>query len=122
MKDFIASLANEDLVNLSADLQVQLEKGTATRPVLWLLCRSRARAVSALRMLADVNVTKAADIITLQAQVHSYGEMMEDCQALLNRGRDADLQLAEDERMNIADALDPEEARALGLDKTPEDT
>lgn len=122
MKDFIASLSNEELVTLSVDLQVQLEKGTGTRPVLWLLARTRERAASALALLADVNVTKPTDILTLQHQVHSYRELMEDCRALLTRGRDADRQLAESERINIADALDPEEARALGLEATPEDT
>lgn len=122
MKDFIEQLNLERLSELSIDLQVQLEKGTATRPVLWLLCKAKRRAAEAAAALYRCDPTGTADIIILQSKVELYDMLMQDCQELLTRGAEADRQIDENERFDMVDLLDPDEAQALGLKQTPEDT
>lgn len=122
MKDFIEELSLNQESDLGVDLMVQLEQGTGTRPVLWLLCRAKKRAASAIATLARADVTQTAALIILQSQIQLYDELMMDCQALLARGREADRRLKESEREEIADALDIDEARAAGFEQTPEDT
>lgn len=127
MKDAISILAefslfrDEALAELAIDLHVQLEQGTATRPVLWMLVRARERAAEALQGLSEVDATKTAQIIVLQGQVQFYREMVEDCRALMSRGKEADSLIDENERAEIADILEVEDARAMGLKPTPED-
>lgn len=121
MKDFIEDLGLNEMAEIGIDLQVQLEDGTGTRPVLWLLCKARRRAASALADLAKVKPTDTVGIITLQSLVQSYDELMLDCREMLTRGKDADRQLQESERIEIADALDIDEAQELGVAQTPED-
>ena len=121
MKDAIIALSQEQLAQLSIDLQVQLEHGTATRPVLWLLKGARDRAAQAMRDLIDIKATDAVGIVLLQNTVQQYSDMVEDCRQLLARGKEADREIDENVRTEIADVLDIDEARELGLTKTPED-
>lgn len=129
MKDATASLCLtvvphiqiKDVAELAIDLQVQLEKGTGTRPVLWLLTQARAKAAEAMFSLATIDPTQTAQIITLQTQIQLYGELVEDCRDLLTRGKESDRQINESTRIEIADALSIDEARELGLQQTPED-
>ncbi len=121
MKDPIEDIANERLVEMAIDIQVQLEKGSGTRPVLWMLLRARARAATALFGLAKVDPAKIEDIRHLQNEVNLYADMIEDCQALVLRGSEADREIHEQDRLEIADLLTPEDAREAGLDQTPED-
>lgn len=121
MKDQLIELAKNRIVEVSIDLQVQLEKGTATRPVMWLLDRTRERAAQAMRDLVSIKATDAVGIILLQNTIQQYHDMVEDCRALLARGKEADRELDESTRIEIADALDLDEAREMGLAQTPED-
>jgi hypothetical protein len=131
MKDAISSLAitmvpnleygEKQIADLAIDMQVQLEKGTGTRPVLWLLVRARRRAADAIFTLTTIDPTQTAAIITLQSQIQLYAELMEDCREMLTRGREADRKIDEEDRIEIADVLSIDEARELGLQQTPED-
>lgn len=121
MKDFIERLGAGQLADISIDLKVQLEQKTAIRPVLWLLCNAKRRASNAIADLVRVDVTKTSQILILQNEVLLYEQLMADCEALIALGREADALLDESDRLEIVDALTPEDARAAGLEQTPED-
>jgi hypothetical protein len=105
MKDPIDELGNEQLYLLAADLQVQLEKGTANRPVLFLLMTARAKARGAIKSLVNVDATEIDAIIGFQAEIRLYGDLIDNCQALILRGREADSQIAESERSELAELI-----------------
>ena len=71
MKDFLAALSDDHLVNLSIDLMVQLERGTGTRPVLWLLCRARKRAADFDMATRTRALDDARDSILSQKATHA---------------------------------------------------
>lgn len=122
MKDALTELGLNGVIDLAIDVHVQLEKGTGTRPILWLLASARERAAQAMRNLVEIDPTDTAKIIILQGQAAAYSDLIDDCRALLNRGKEADRQLDEAARIEIADVLSIDEARDLGLQQTPEDT
>lgn len=122
MKDFIEQLGAGHLADIAIDFKIQLEKKSSIRPVLWLLCRAKRRASSAISDLVRVDVTKTSQIVLLQSQIEMYDILMQDCEALLALGHEADHEIDEADRMDIVDALSPEEARAAGLVQTAEDT
>lgn len=105
MKDPIEALSEEHLYALAADVQVQLEKGTGTRPVLWLLAQQRAKANEAMGKLVDVDATETEAIRTLQNEIRLYGDLVTSCQELIVRGREADAQIAERDRSDMADIV-----------------
>ena len=121
MKDFLEQLSASHLADLAIDFQVQLEKKTSIRPVLWLLARAKRRAATAMADLVRVDVTKTSQILILQNEVLLYEQLMQDCEALLALGHEADHEIDEMDRLDIIDALSPEEARQAGLVQTPED-
>lgn len=124
MKDPIDELGNEHLYLLAADLQVQLEKGSANRPVLFLLSEARKKARVAIVKLIEVSASETEAIRELQAEVRLYGDMIESCQALIMRGREADSLIAESDRSDLANVvgdMSPEDRRILGLQQQDDD-
>lgn len=118
MKDPIEDLANEQLYLLAVDLKVQLEKDTAMRPVLYLLTQQRKKAVAAISKLVDVDPTETAAISALQAEIRLYSDLIQSCQELLVRGREADSLIDETERndmMEIIAGMTPEQQRLHGF-------
>jgi len=122
MSDPIEAIARQQLIDMSIDLQVQLERGTGTRPMLWLLARARTRAIVAVFSIVKIDPSKADEIRMLQNEVNLYSDLIDDCRALLARGNEEDRELDEQDRMEIADLLTPEDAQRAGLKQTPEDT
>lgn len=122
MKDPVAEIATSQLIEMAIDVQVQLERGSGTRPVLWLLQRSRTRAVDAIFALTKIDPAKAEDIRHLQNEISLYDDMIADCRELLNRGKEADRELDEQDRHTLAGLLTPEDAREAGIEQTAEDT
>ena len=122
MNEPIETIARQRLIEMAIDLQVQLERGSGTRPVLWLLARARARAVTAIYSMVKIDPTRADEIRMLQNEVNLYGDLVDDCKALLARGQEEDRELDEQDRIEIADLLSPEDAQRAGLKQTPEDT
>lgn len=122
MKDPITEIATAQLIALAIDVQVQLERGSGTRPVLWLLQRSRERAAVAIFALAKIDPTKAEDIRHLQNEISLYDDMITDFRELMARGKEADRELDEQDRHTLSDLLTPEDARAAGIEQTAEDT
>ena len=120
--DPIENIARQRLIDMAIDLQVQLERGSGTRPMLWLLARARTRATAAMFSMCKVDPKKADEIQMLQNEINLYADLIEDCRALLARGKEEDRELDEQDRIEIADLLSPEDAQAAGLKQTPEDT
>ena len=116
--DAISAAARAVLIEMQIDLKVQLERGTGTRPMLWLLASARNKAVEAIRKIIEVDATEVAAIQSLQAEVRLYGDMMESAHEMLNRGREADHELNEEDREAIADYLTTDEAREAGINQT----
>jgi len=102
--DPIEKLGNEQLRLLAADLMVQLENGTALRPVLWMLVQARKRAAKAVAMFIDLDIGDTVDVPTLrklQAEICIYDDMVRSCRELLAIGREAELRVGEDDRLAI---------------------
>jgi hypothetical protein len=121
--DPIERIAEERLYELSVDLQVQLEKGTGTRPILWMLVQARKKAAAATTQLVLADAEKPADIRKCQAAILLYDDLIDLCRALLKRGKEADYRIHESDREELADLtrdLSPEEQRMTGLE--PEGT
>lgn len=120
--DAISAAARAVLVENYVDVKVQLERGTGTRPVLWLLARQRNQAVDALRKLVEIDASEHESIRALQAEIRLYGDLVESCRDLMVRGREADREIHEQDREAIADLVENEpEARAMGLQPQHED-
>jgi len=105
MNDPIELLADQELAKLAADLQVQLEKGTALRPVLFLLNEQRRRAANALVMMMDVDPTDVSAIMRLQADAKLYDDMVSRCRNLISEGKAAYSRITEAERLELEEAV-----------------
>lgn len=124
MKDPNEALADDQLYELAADLQVQLEKGTGTRPVLWLLAEQRAKARAAMIKLVEVDATETEAIRSLQNEIRLYGDLVTACQNLILRGIEADAMIAEKDRSDMAEIIgnmSPDERRLHGFQQQSED-
>lgn len=118
MHDPIEKLADDKLYELAADVMVQLERGTGTRPVLYMVDQARARAAKAILMMMDVDAENASDIRKLQAEMKLYDDMIASARMMLQRGRNADSKIREANRAEIEDLahdLSPEERRLYQL-------
>lgn len=105
--DPFSGIGNEALFEIAADLQVQLERGTARgmRPVLWLLIAQRKKASEAISKLIDVDACEQEAIRSLQNEVRLYGDLVESCRALLSAGREADSEIAEKDRSEMSEII-----------------
>ena len=121
MKDAITELGKAQLITDYLDITVQLEKGTGTRPVLWLLRDARQNATVSMRKLVEVDASETDAIRSLQAEIRLYGDLMESCARMMVRGKEADREIDDDERRQFAEMLTPEAARDLGIETPPED-
>jgi hypothetical protein len=118
MKDPITGLADARLLDLAADLQVQLEKGTGTRPVLWLLSMQREKATDAIRKLIEIDASETDAIRSLQNEVRLFGDLIESCRSLMERGKTADRKIRESDRealSELVEGLDDDERRFIGV-------
>jgi hypothetical protein len=116
--DAISAAARAVLIDMYLDLKVQLEKGTGTRPMLYLLATARNKAVGAMRQMIDIDVTEIEALRALQAEVRLYGDMMDAAKDMLGRGKEADREVFEEDREAVADFLTTPEARDAGVDQT----
>lgn len=118
----IEGLARAKLVEMCLDLSVQLERGTGTRPMLWILSQARARAADAIFALAkmDISADKIDEMRALQNEITLYGDMMESAKKMLIRGTEVDQEMTEEDRLAIAEFLTTDQAREIGV-QTSED-
>lgn len=121
MKDPIDGLAEARLTMLAADVQVQLEKGTSNRPVLWLLTKQREKAVEAIIKLVEVDASEESAIRALQNEVRLFGDLVEHCRDLMEVGRSEMRKIKEYDRDVMAElvgGLDEETQRLIGVQPT----
>ena len=121
MSDAIEAVARARLIHMSLDLKVQLERGTGTKPMLWLLASQRNKAVDAIVKMMEIDVAEIDAMRSLQAEVRLYGDMMTAAKELVSRGREADGEVNEEAREEIATFLTEAEARELGINQATED-
>lgn len=117
--DPIERIADEHLREIYYDVMVQLERGTGTRPVLWVLTEARKKAAAAIVQMTLIDPTRIEDLRTCQATIRVYDEMVLLFRDLMKRGKDADRTIHEQEREEIGDLvhdLSPEEQRMAGLE------
>jgi hypothetical protein len=122
--DPIFRLADEQMRALSIDLMVQLEKGTAMRPVLWLLAKAREKASKAFVMFIDADPADVKLIQQLQSEVKLYDDMILSCRELLALGKEADLAIRESDRQaldEIVSEMTDEERRLNQLEPRGQD-
>lgn len=122
--DTLETLSDEQLRLLAIDLQVQLEKGTGTRPVVYLLSMQRQRAVLAMTGIINADPEEAKIIRGFQQEIQLYHDLIGHCREMLNRGREADRRIDEEERASLEIAIEgmsEEERRALRIEPRGDD-
>lgn len=122
--DPIEKLGDEQMRELAADVFVQLEKGTAMRPVLFMLVRARQRASKAITMFIDANAEDPKVIRKLQNEIALYDDMVTSIREMLARGREADTRISENDRNaidEIASEMSEEDRRLHGLQPRGQD-
>ena len=116
--DPIVELAEKRLRELAVDVEVQLEKGTAMRPVLWLLIQARKRASGAMKLFLDVDPADAKAVRMIQIELKVYDDMVSNLRLLVARGKEADHAIAEQDRTEMSEAvmhMTEDERRMYGL-------
>lgn len=117
MNGAIEKLAISRLIERSADLEVQLEKGVGTAPVVNLLAKAREAAASALFSLVMVDPTETAKVQQYQNEVRRYDDLVAFVREVIIEGKEADRRLIEAEREEFDDIINSPEVRreqALG--------
>lgn len=121
--DPVGRIADERLSELAIDLQVQLEKGTAMRPVLYLLLEARKKAVAATIQLSIVDPSDAQAIRICQMAIGMYDDMVTSCRDLLKGGKEARFRIHERDRAEMEDIIvDPQERELFNLEPQGEDS
>lgn len=103
--DPILRLGDEQMRVLAADLQVQLERGTGTRPVAYFLARARQMAAKAIVLFMDADPEDIALIRRLQGEIKLYNDMVTSAQQLMAAGREANARIAESDRAELEEVI-----------------
>lgn len=118
--DPILRLGDEQLRLLAADLQVQLERGTGTRPVLYMLAQARQKAAKAMVLFLDADPEDKPLIMRLQREMTLYNDMVTSAQALLSAGREANQRILEQDRSELEEVImnmTDDERRLYGIER-----
>ncbi len=105
MLDALSSAALDRAVTLSADVEIQLKGGGGRAPVLALLAKARAAAVTAIVKLAEVDPEDPKAVRALQNDIKCFDRIVEWLREIVADGFDADEELAAREREQLADAV-----------------
>lgn len=103
--DPILRLGDEQLRLLAADLQVQLERGTGTRPIAFMLAKARQKAAKAMVLFLDADPEDTPLIRRLQRELTLYNDMVTAAQELMAAGREANQRIAETERAELEEVI-----------------
>jgi hypothetical protein len=113
-RDPIEALSDLRLLELSADLQVQLERGTGTRPMLWILSKARQQAAAAIVQFSILDPTDVAAVRLCQTEIARYDDLVRWCRDLLAAGREIEEKMNEQDREDISSLFTPDEAHMHG--------
>lgn len=122
--EVIEHLSDRMLIERAADVQVQLEKGTAVRPVLYMLDRARARARTAIDLFIDIDPVDTDAVRKLQNEVRLFNDMVEACREMLTAGKEAERRIEDDSRDELEEIIadmPPEQRRLHGLEAGSKD-
>ena len=120
--DPIGRIAELRLIENAADLTVQLEKGTGTRPILHLLHKARERAMAANTQLVLAEASDTKTIRALQAEILLYDDMVTACKEIIADGKDAESSINDADREEIQSVImTPEQRRLHGFEPLSED-
>jgi hypothetical protein len=111
-------LALNRAVQISAELEVQLDQNAKMRPMIAVLDLAREQAVIAMRGLVYVDPNDAAKVREFQFEIRRYDDLVEWLRKLIVDGKEADRRIDELDRIEFDEILNsPEvadERRALG--------
>jgi hypothetical protein len=114
-------LAEQRAIALSADLQLQLEKGAGTRPVVAMLAKAREAAFIAMNTLIYADPADTEKVRGLQHEIRRYDDLVAWCQEIFVEGLEADVRLTEEDQREFGELImSPEiaaEAAAIGVHK-----
>ena len=117
-RDAIERLALNRAVQISAELEVQLDQNAKMRPMIAVLDLAREQAVLAMRGLVFEEPTNIEKVRSLQFEVRRYDDLVAWLQKLIVDGKEADRRIDELDRIEFDEILNsPEvadERRALG--------
>jgi len=117
--DPILRLGDEQLRLLAADLQVQLERGTGTRPVAFMLAKAREKAAKAIVLFLDADPEDTNLIRRLQRELTVYNDLMTSAQELMAMGREANQRITEVDRAEMEEVIadmDDDQRRLHGFE------
>jgi predicted RND superfamily exporter protein len=103
--DPILRLADEELRLLAADVQVQLERGTGTRPVAYMLAQARLKAAKAIVLFLDADPDDVQLIRRLQRELTAYNDMVTSAQQMLAIGHEANTRISERDRAELEEVI-----------------
>lgn len=100
-------IAQARAIALGLDVQVQLEKATrpGCQPMLVLLADARERAMKAMMGLCMVDPTDSKSIRGFQNEVTLFDDMARSLKKVIERGREADRLVTEEERAAINEMI-----------------
>lgn len=117
-RDAIERLALNRAVQISAELEVQLDQNAKIRPMIAVLDLAREQAVLAMRGLVFEEPTNIEKIRAFQFEVRRYDDLVAWVHKLIVDGKEADRRIDELDRIEFDEILNsPEvadERRALG--------
>lgn len=97
--------AAQRAVSLSADVEVQLSQTTGGAPLVALLVKARNAAADSIVCLAEADSEDPALIRALQNDVKCFKHIVEWLREIVADGFEAEDELSEDERDDLAEAL-----------------
>lgn len=108
MPDAIEWLALNRAAEIAIDLQVQLEKHTATRPMLKVLHLAKKEAAGGMAALVFADPKDALEIARLQLVVQRFDDLVRWCQSIIEQGKFAEAVISEEDREDIAEIVGTE--------------
>ena len=107
MEGGIENAARAHAIALGLDVQIQLEKLTKPgfQPVLYMLRDARERAIAAMTQLTIVDASDVMAIRKLQLEILLFDDMVAACKRAVDRGREVDRLVTEEERAAINDLI-----------------
>lgn len=117
-RDAIERLALNRAVQISAELEVQLDKNPKTQPLIAVLSLAKEQAALAMRGLVMVDPNETKQVREFQNEVRRYDDLVLWMRQLIVEGKEADRRIAEMDREEFEDLINsPEvadERRAVG--------
>lgn len=107
MKGGIEHLSERHLIEMSGDIEVQLERGAKQgfRPIALLLVKARQQAAAAITQLCLADPADSTAIKLLQNEVVRFDDLLKFCREIVQKGKEADRKLTNEEREEVQDLV-----------------